>query len=51
MTRFVAVAPGAAAGTQIGTRLFAIGSQFEAVDLRLAEKVPEPTAWWRLVHA
>jgi len=51
MTRFVDVAPGAAAGTQIGTRLFAIGSQFEAVDLRLAEKVPEPTAWWRLVHA
>jgi hypothetical protein len=51
MTRFVTVAPGSAAGTRVGTRLFAIGSQFQAVNLRLAETVPEPTAWWRLVHA
>ena len=51
MTRFVPVAPGSAAGTVVGTRLFAIGSQFQAVRLRLAETVPEPSAWWRLVHA
>ena len=50
MTRFVAVAPGSSAGTRVGTRLFAIGSQFGAVVLRLAETVPEPTAWWRLMH-
>ena len=51
MTRFVAVAPGSPAGTRVGTRLFAVGSQFQAVALRLGESVPEPSTWWRLVHA
>jgi hypothetical protein len=35
----------------VGVRLFAIGAQFQAVTLRLAETVPEPSTWWRLVHA
>ena len=51
MTRFVGVSPGSPAGTKVGTRLFAVGAQFQAVALRLAETVPEPSVWWRLVHA
>lgn len=51
MTKFAAVPAGSAAGTRVGVRLFAIGAQFEAVPLRLSQTVPEPTAWWRLVHA
>jgi len=51
MTRFVAIPAGSPAGTRVGARLFAIGDQFQAVPLRLAETVPEPTTWWRLVHA
>jgi D-alanyl-D-alanine carboxypeptidase (penicillin-binding protein 5/6) len=50
MTRFTSVAPGSLPGTKVGVRLFAIGGQFEAVSLRLAGTVPEPSAWWRLVH-
>jgi len=50
-TRFVAVPPGSPAGTKVGTRLFAVGAQIEAVALRLAATVPEPSVWWRLVHA
>jgi len=51
LTRFVPVPAGSPAGTRVGARLFAIGDEFQAVPLRLAETVPEPTAWWRLVHA
>jgi serine-type D-Ala-D-Ala carboxypeptidase (penicillin-binding protein 5/6) len=50
-TRFTSIAPGSPSGTKVGVRLFAIGSQFEAVALRLDEVVPEPSTWWRLVHA
>jgi D-alanyl-D-alanine carboxypeptidase (penicillin-binding protein 5/6) len=51
MTHFVLVAPGSPAGTRVGIRLFAIGAQLQAVTLRLAGTVPEPSMWWRLVHA
>ena len=51
MTQFTSVAPGSPPGTRVGVRLFAIGAQFGAVTLRLAGAVPEPSAWWRLVHA
>ena len=50
-TQFTAIAPGSRAGTGIGTALYAIGSQFRAVPLALAETVPEPSVWWRLAHA
>jgi D-alanyl-D-alanine carboxypeptidase (penicillin-binding protein 5/6) len=51
MTRFTSVAPGSPRGTRVGVRLFAIGAQSQAVTLRLAGIVPEPSTWWRLVHA
>jgi D-alanyl-D-alanine carboxypeptidase (penicillin-binding protein 5/6) len=51
MSRYTAVPPGSRAGTRVGTTLFAIGSEFEAVDLELAGTVPEPSAWWRLAHS
>jgi len=51
MTRFTPIAAGSPPGTKVGVRLFAIGAQFEAVTLRLAGTVPEPSTWWRLVHA
>jgi D-alanyl-D-alanine carboxypeptidase (penicillin-binding protein 5/6) len=50
VSRFASVAPGSRAGTRVGTTLFGIGSQFEAVALKLAGTVPEPSVWWRLVH-
>jgi hypothetical protein len=51
LTRFTRVAPGATAGTRIGSTVFAIGTQFEAVPLQLAQTVPEPSVWWRLQHS
>ena len=50
-TQFTTIAPGSAAGSGIGTAVYAIGSQFRAVPLALAETVPEPSVWWRLAHA
>jgi D-alanyl-D-alanine carboxypeptidase (penicillin-binding protein 5/6) len=50
MTRFVTVPPGATSGTYVGSSIFAIGSQFQVVPLRLAQTVPEPSVWWRLQH-
>jgi hypothetical protein len=50
MTRFVVVPPGSPAGTLVGTSVYAIGTQFEAVELRLSATVPEPSVWWRLQH-
>jgi hypothetical protein len=50
MTRFVAVPPGSPARTLVGSSIYAIGSQFQVVQLRLIEPVPEPSVWWRLQH-
>jgi hypothetical protein len=50
MTRFVAVRSGATSGTTIGASIFAIGSEFQVVRLRLTRTVPEPSIWWRLAH-
>ena len=50
MNRFVAVPAGAAAGTTVGAAMFAIGSEFQVVPLRLTRAVPEPSMWWRLAH-
>ena len=50
MTRFVPVPPGSPAGTLVGTSVYAIGTQFQAVELRLSANVPEPSLWWRLQH-
>ena len=50
ITKFVTVPPGSSSGTRVGTSLYAIGSEFEAVPLRLAQAVPEPSIWWRLRH-
>jgi len=49
-TQLQTVPPGGKAGTPVGTGLFALGTQIEAVPLRLAATVPEPSWWWRLVH-
>jgi len=49
-TTFRTVAPGSSAGTRVGTTLYAIGTQFQAVSLVLHETVPEPSVWWRLRH-
>jgi D-alanyl-D-alanine carboxypeptidase (penicillin-binding protein 5/6) len=50
LTKFRAVAPGSSAGTRVGSTLFAVGTQFEVVPLRLRQAVPEPSLWWRLRH-
>jgi len=50
LTHFTKVPPGATAGTSVGSTVFAIGSQFEVVPLRLVQTVPEPSVWWRLQH-
>jgi hypothetical protein len=49
-TVFARVPPGSPAGTRIGSVVFGIGAQLEAVPLTLAETVPEPSVWWRLRH-
>ena len=48
--RFAAVPAGATSGTRIGVTIFAVGSVFQAVPLRLTGTVPEPSIWWRLAH-
>ena len=50
MNRFVPVPPGATSGTTVGSSIFAIGSEFQVVPLRLTQVVSEPSIWWRLVH-
>jgi len=50
VTRFTPVAVGSRAGSKVGTSLFAIGTQFQVVPLKLAEAVPEPSVWWRLAN-
>jgi D-alanyl-D-alanine carboxypeptidase (penicillin-binding protein 5/6) len=50
VTRFTPVPPGSAAGTRVGSTLFAVGTQFQVVPLRLHQTVPEPSLWWRLRH-
>ena len=50
MNRFVTVPPGATPGTTVGVSIFAIGSEFQVVPLRLTRTVPEPSIWWRLTH-
>ena len=49
-TTFGIVAPGSAAGTRVGSTIFAIGAQFQVVPLKLSQTVPEPSVWWRLRH-
>lgn len=44
------VEPGSQKGSTVGSALFALGSQIQAVPLQLATTVPEPSLWWRLVH-
>ncbi len=50
MTKFTEVPPGSGAGTRVGATIYAIGTQFQVVALRLSESVPEPSVWWRLRH-
>ncbi len=35
---------------RVGTALYELGSQIEAVPLELAARMVEPTWWWRLIH-
>lgn len=50
LLQFVAVRPGSAAGTRVGTVLYGLGTQLAAVPLRLSAPLREPTWWWRLLH-
>jgi serine-type D-Ala-D-Ala carboxypeptidase (penicillin-binding protein 5/6) len=45
-----AIAPGAAARSEAGQALYALGTQIEAVPVKLTATLPEPSWWWRLVH-
>ncbi|HZM56904.1 MAG TPA: hypothetical protein VFC03_17950, partial [Acidimicrobiales bacterium] len=45
------VPPGSTKGSRVGTALFSLGTQIASVPLRLANTVPEPSWWWRLVHS
>lgn len=45
------VPPGAAANSGAGRALYALGKQIELVSLTLTGRLPEPSWWWRLVHA
>ena len=49
-TAFRSVPPGSSAGTRVGSTIYAIGSQFQVVSLKLNETVQEPSVWWRLRH-
>jgi hypothetical protein len=49
-TKLLPVPAGGSGGHRVGTALFALGNQIEAVPLQLAATVPEPSWWWRLVH-
>ena len=49
-TRVRPVPAGGRPGLRVGTVSFALGEQSEAVPLRLAAGVPQPSWWWRLVH-
>ncbi len=49
-TTFRPVPPGSAAGTHVGATIYAIGTEFQVVPLRLSQTVPEPSIWWRLRH-
>ncbi len=51
LLRFVGVPPGSRQGTRVGTALYAIGTEFTAVPLRLSASVPEPSWMWRLLHS
>ena len=51
LLRFVGIPPGSPQGTRVGTALYAIGTEFTAVPLRLSASVPEPSWWWRLLHS
>jgi D-alanyl-D-alanine carboxypeptidase (penicillin-binding protein 5/6) len=45
------VGPGDAIGSQVGTATYSLGTQVESVPLQLTATVPEPSWWWRLIHA
>jgi hypothetical protein len=49
-TKLEPVPAGGAGGRRVGTALYALGSQIQAVPLALATTVPEPSWWWRLIH-
>jgi D-alanyl-D-alanine carboxypeptidase (penicillin-binding protein 5/6) len=50
-THLGSVPAGGTAGSRIGTTHYLLGTQLETVPLKLATTVPEPSWWWRLVHA
>ena len=45
-----AVPAGLSGGRQVGDAFFGIGTQLEAVPLRLTTTVSEPSWWWRVLH-
>ncbi len=49
-SKLVPVPAGGAGGRRVGTALYVLGTQVQAVPLTLATTVPEPSWWWRLIH-
>jgi hypothetical protein len=48
----LAVVPsGATEGRRVGAAGFVLGSQIQLVPVELGGTLPEPSWWWRLVHA
>jgi hypothetical protein len=50
-TRLDVVPPGATVGRHVGAAGFVLGTQLQLVPVELGGTVPEPSWWWRLVHA
>ena len=50
IARLHKVPAGANGGRQVGAAFFWLGTQLEAVPLRLTTPVSEPSWWWRVLH-
>jgi hypothetical protein len=50
-TKLEVVPSGANEGRRVGVAGFVLGSQIQLVPVELGGTLPEPSWWWRLVHA
>jgi hypothetical protein len=50
-TKLAVVPSGATAGRRVGAAGFVLGSQIQLVPVELGGTLPEPSWWWRLIHA
>jgi serine-type D-Ala-D-Ala carboxypeptidase (penicillin-binding protein 5/6) len=49
-TKFTPIPSGGAAGTRIGSAVYALGQQLASVPVTLGATLPQPSRWWRMVH-